>query len=188
MIRVGITDKRLANKRFRRTEEAILQAFFRGNYVNVEEMAENAGVARSTVYMHHRAVQEIIPDYERYILEKYRREMKRFLNNKNIKLEDIFMRMLIFMLVNKKIFIVILRSGNERVIREMLMKIKPHFISGAKILKNNQDKIYVIYEGEVLALIEEWYLQGFDYRKIDDLVSNMIYLAKTARIRLTILK
>ncbi len=46
----GITEKKLRNRRFRRTEEAILKVFFEEDiYIGIGKMAKKAGVARSTV-------------------------------------------------------------------------------------------------------------------------------------------
>lgn len=61
----GITEKRLNDKRFKKTEEAILGAFFDKNgYITVMEIAKKVGVTRSTIYGHHRVMREIVKDYK----------------------------------------------------------------------------------------------------------------------------
>ena len=78
--RFGLTEKRMNDRRFRRVEEAILKVVINEDYyIGVGEMAKKIGVARSTVYNHHRAVREIIPDYEKYLLSRYNRIINKIL-------------------------------------------------------------------------------------------------------------
>lgn len=187
MKRVGITEKRLANKRFKRTEGIILRAFFASSSdAGMIGIAKKAGVARSTVYIHHRAVREIIPDYERYVLKKYRKMVRRVLATKNSKLETVFMRMLIFMTTNKRIFAIILRSNNT-IIEKMLDEIEIKIISSIQVSRN-RECVFKIYRSEVVVLIDDWCKRNFNCEEIDKVVENIIYLTKTARMRLGVLK
>ncbi len=187
MVRRLITDKRLADKRFRRTEEAILQAFFalRGD-VGMIRIAKNAGVARSTVYIHHRATREIIPDYEKYILKKYQKVVQRMLTAKNSRFEAILMRTLIFMVINKQIFRIVLR-GRSNAIGKMIDKLEIKTVNVMGVSKN-QRHIFKIYRSEVIVLIEEWCERGFNGDEMNKLVENIVYLTKTAKMRLGVLK
>ena len=68
----GITEKRLKDKRFKKTEEAILRVFFETKEcISVKSLAIKIGVARSTIYCHHKSIREILPDYEKYILKEF---------------------------------------------------------------------------------------------------------------------
>ena len=184
MVRVGITDKRLANKRFKRTEEAILRAFFESdNFISIEEMARRAGVARSTIYVHHRMVREIIPDYERYILRKYQRMVKKVLKNGDCEIYSMMMKVLIFILVNKKVFIVVLKGGSKRAIEQMINGLRGELIKIMR-LSPNQEKVFAIYRSEVVELIEIWCQEGFNRDKIEEVVNEIVYLTETAKIRL----
>ena len=93
-----ITEKNFRNKRFRKSEEAILEAFF-GNkeILSVRVIAKRAKVSRATFYRHHKAAYNIISDYEDYILEKYNRVLSRLV--KKMSLKVIFHQMLMFILM-----------------------------------------------------------------------------------------
>ena len=187
MKRVGITEKRLANKRFRRTEGIILRAFFASSSdAGMIGIAKKAGVARSTIYIHHRTAREIIPDYERYVLKKYRKMMKKILAAKNSRLETVFIRTLIFMTANKRFFAIILRNDNA-IIEKMLDEIEIKIVSSIRISRN-RECVFKIYRSEVAVLIDDWCKKNFSYEEIDKVVENIIYLTKTARIRLGVLK
>ncbi|MBR3329568.1 hypothetical protein IKG29_03555 [Candidatus Saccharibacteria bacterium] len=184
MVRVGITDKRLANKRFKRTEEAILRAFFESdNFISIEEMARRAGVARSTIYVHHRMVREIIPDYERYILRKYQRMIREVLTGRDCGVYSMMTKVLIFILVNKKVFIVVLRGGGKRVIEQMIDGLREKLVKIMR-LSPNQEKIFVVYKSEVVTLIEVWCQEGFNRDEIERVASEIVYLTETAKMRL----
>ncbi len=187
MKRVGITEKRLADRRFRRTEEAILRAFFAtSGDTGIVEIAKKAGVARSTVYIHHRAVKEIVPDYEKYVLKKYRKMVRGILVVKNSKLETVFVRTLIFMIANKRIFTMIL-SNNNTIIEKMINEISVKIASSMRMPKS-QENVFKIYRSEIIVLIDDWCRKDFEYKEMNKLVENIIYLTNTARIRLGVLK
>lgn len=188
MIRPLITDKRLADKRFRRTEEAILQAFFAlDSDMGVAKIAREAGVARSTVYTHHHAAKEIIPDYEKYILKKYRKLVKKMVAVNNYRFETMIVRMLIFVATDKRIFSIILRGSERRVFEAMVDELKLEIISVMRVPKKDE-KIFAIYKSEVVVIIGEWCKKGFNLEDIDKTAQNIIYLTNTARMRLGVLK
>ena len=135
----GITEKRLNNRRFKRTEEAILRTFFEEDvFIGTKDMAKKAGVARSTFYHHHRTVREIVPDYKRYIMRKYS-YMVRKLNNKT-DLKIVFERMMIFIIQNRQVFEILLKTGDNSIIMNMLELLRPKIVRHTK-LPSNHEKI-----------------------------------------------
>ena len=184
----GITEKRLRNRRFRKTEEAILRVFFEEDvYIGVEEMAKRVGVARTTIYNHHKAVREIVMDYKKYILRKYDRALKKQMTKKKLKTNEIYMQMLLFIIRNKTIFRIILRDGGQKIFAEMVMKNRAALMRRMG-LPINYEKVFLIYVGEVVALLEKWAKEGFEEAGIEIVVKDLIYLTETARSRLTMLE
>ncbi len=182
---VGITEKRLANKRFKRTEEVILKAFFEcGDDAGTVKVAKRAGVARSTIFFHHRTVRNIVTDYEKYILNSYRKMMRKILVKKNTQLKTLFAKMLIFMALNKRIFEMILKRGDKAIVERMINTLKERILTAIKIPASGREKIFKVYRSEVVTLINEWCKKGFDFDEIGTVVGDIIYLTETARTRL----
>ena len=186
-MKVGITEKRLANKRFRRSEEAILRAFFDGdNYISIDRMAAKAGVARSTVYHHHRAVREIMPDYEKYILCQYRRMIRKVLRNEKVNINMICLKILVFVLSNKWIFEILVKDGDGRVFEKMFLEIRADLERIMRLPKNS-GILFAVYKSEIARLMCEWGVRGFGERELEKVKMEMVYLTETARARLKIL-
>lgn len=180
----GITEKRLRNRRFRKTEEAILRVFFEeDNYISMGKLADKAGVARSTIYNHHKAIREIVPDYRKYILRKYKRMIKK--NKASIK--GIYEKTMIFMIQNKRIFEVMIRSGEQRIIKDMIAVAKWEIASYARLPKQHE-KMWRVYVSEVTELIDEWGNGGFGEEEMGTVMANLIYLTDTLRPRLRALE
>jgi AcrR family transcriptional regulator len=185
--RPGITDKRLCNRRFYKTEEAILQAFFNGDiYISAGQMAERAGVARSTFYHHHQAVSKIMLDYKKYVLKKFGRMVKRVLLSRKVSVRVLYRQTLTFIIQNKRIY-KILMMGNERgVLGEMIFKLRP-YLTRIMGLPKNSDRLFLVYTGEVVALLDEWCHDGIKESEIEGLLGEIVYLTETARVRLKML-
>ena len=183
-MRVGITDKRLANKRFRKTEEAILRVFFEENiYIGMGELAEKAGVARSTIYHHHKTVRGIVVDYERYILRKYKRTMAKVLRTKDTSMRMLYNKTLMFIMQNRQIFLIVIRGGRNEVFDKMMMAIRLT-IEDIEKLPKNAEKIFDVYAGEVGALLKRWSKKEFREEEVEGLLRDILYLTKTMRVRL----
>ena len=183
MVRAGITERRLKNRRFRKTEDAILRVFFEeDNYISLEQMAKKARVARSTIYRHHRAVREIVPDYEKYVLMRYRRVIRRMIWKKT-PLKQIYFQMLLFILANRQVFTLLLKSGDFMVLSRMIDELKVRFEKTARITRSS-DKIFKVYKGEVMVLIREWMRLGFNSSEMDKILENIMYLTETVKTRL----
>lgn len=180
----GITEKRLKNRRFRKTEDAILRVFFEEDiYVGIKEMAAKAGVARSTFYHHHKTAREIIPDYRRYILRRYSRMISGAIRINGMKTRVIYTKTLIFIMQNQREFEVLLRSGNMDVMKEMIMGVEGWLVKQMRI-PNGARKVFAVYASEVTELINEWCRRGFRKDEMNRVLDDIMYLTDTARIRL----
>ena len=181
---VGLTEKRMSNKRFRKTEEAILKVFFEGDYyICTKELAKKVGVARSTVYNHHRTAREILPDYERYILRKFRRALRRMTKNKNVKLKSLYMKVLFLIMHEKRIFGVLMRGGRRETLEKIVLEMRVKIVNYAKLPKNSE-KMFGVYVSEVVELVVGWGKRGFIEAEIEGLLEDIIYLTDTMRQRL----
>ena len=121
--RFGLTEKRMNDRRFRRVEEAILKVVINEDYyIGVGEMAKKIGVARSTVYNHHRAVREIIPDYEKYLRSRYNRIINKILKRREMRIRDVMRHVLIFVLHNREVFMFLEKCGRRGIYGQMMTK------------------------------------------------------------------
>lgn len=180
----GITEKRLNNHRFRKTEDAILRVFFENNvYIGAKEMAERAGVARSTFYHHHKTIGEIIPDYKRFIMRKYLATMGVLIKRKQVEMRKIYSETLFFIMRNRKVFEIMVKGKESVIVKEMLERIKPKMMERMR-LGHNKDKILMVYNGEIAELICEWCESGFCENDIVLLLDNIMYLTDTVKTRL----
>ena len=174
----------MANRRFRKTEEAILKVISDENYyIGTDMMAKKAGIARSTFYHHHRTVRHVLPDYEQYLMRKYSRLVGRLLRNKKLQVRVMYMNMLIFMIQNKKIVEILVRYNRATIIDDMIKRMREKLIKTMRI-PEKEDKIFMVYSGEIATLICEWVNTGMDVEKIDEVLSDILYLTGTARDRL----
>lgn len=180
---VGISEKRLNNRRFKKTEEAILRVYLSNERcVSIGGMAKRAGISRSTLYHHHRTINSITIDYKKYILKKYGGLLKREMRVK-VGVKALLLQMILFVLHNKSAFGVLFKRGREDVIVEMLGKKKEIIVRYAGIRKN--DRVFMIYCSEVTELFREWSLDGFSEIKIEELFKNVMYLTDTIKQRLS---
>ena len=97
-----ITEKRLNNKRFKKSEEALIRAFFsERRRLNARVIMKRAKISRSTLYRHHRTIYDIVPDYEDFILVKYNRLMRKLTDKKRTNMRIIYYQMLITISLEK---------------------------------------------------------------------------------------
>lgn len=180
----GITTKRLNNKRFRKTEDAIVEAFFKcDSYASVEQIARRAGIYRSTVYYHHSAKNGIVLDYERYILYSYNKVIGRMLRAKQSHLSDIYFRTLLFIIANRHIFLLLAEAHDTRVIHEMIDHLRGKIERSARLPKNSE-KIFRVYRSEVVAILEKWGEDGYPESEMTQVLDDIMYLTRTIRTRL----
>lgn len=175
----------MKDRRYRRTEDRILTVFFDENEKDctMSKMARKARVGRSTIYTHHHAMREIIPDYEDYILAEYSAIARRRLKTKNSSLRIIYLDMLIFVLRHKKIFKMFLKYGDRKILERMVGKLEGRLARYMRFPKRYK-KIFRIYVNEIVGVIEEWGEKGFSEKEIEKLLNDVMYLTETAHDRL----
>ena len=182
--RFGLTEKRMNDRRFRRVEEAILKVVINEDYyIGVGEMAKKIGVARSTVYNHHRAVREIIPDYERYLRSRYNRIINKILKRREMRIRDVMRHVIIFVLHNREVFMFLEKCGRRGIYGQMMTKMELE-LSRRLRLPNNYQKMYIVYRGEVMELMAEWVKNGVVEEEMNELLGDIVGLTDTMRIRL----
>lgn len=180
-----LLEKRMKNRAFRRTEEKILEAFIKGNdNLSMTKMAKKAGVGRSTLYVHHHATKEILPDYERYMLVEYAAVAKKRLRMKNVQIKSLYFDMLIFILQNRKNFNLFLEFGRTEVFEKMIEKLENKIVAAEGLPKNSK-KVFRIYAGEVTKVIVDWCEKGFSDKEIMRTLTDIMYLTDSAGKRLS---
>ena len=182
--RIGITEKRLADKRFKRTEEKILRLFFEDEKcLEMKTLAKKVGVTRSTVYRHHRAARNIVLDYENFVLRLFIRMVKR---NSRLPVRLLFLKTLYFVMNKEEIFRILMKYCEERVFYKMIIGIDSQMLKKMK-LPRNAYLVYVVYASEVARLMYEWGKNGFLESEIEVVLDRIMFLTMTARVRLKIL-
>ena len=177
----------MSNKRFKKTECAIFYVYCKlKDYPSAKKIAKLAHISRSTLYRHHRKVQSIPKDYEEYLLAVYKRRMRIFLKKPDIPLKILILRTLIYISSNKEIFKVLLSESRSEVIKKMLDILEPK-IAKKWLPYKNKDKIYKVYENEVIGIIEAWAKQNFSDKKLRSVLNDIIYLTDSAWRRLSVL-
>lgn len=180
-----ITERKLKDKRFRANEEAILVALISAKErLSPIRLARHAGISRATFYRHHKNVHEIVDDYERYILRKCKNTVMRLIK-KNAHVKTVFQRILIFLSANKMIVKFLLENGCPGLIEKIVLALKPKIIATGKVADG---EMYNLYAKEVSGLIETWCRDGFNVDEISVTANKIMYLTKTAYMRLSPLK
>ena len=182
MVKSGLTEKMMKDKRFRRTEEAILTAVIpiKGE-LSVSRIVKDASISRSTFYHHHKTVQSIIYDYETYIIKQFLKLINRW--NQNQRLKVYYEQTLLFINANKVVVDYLLERGKSTIIEDMVKIIEPMIIRTYKIPKN-RELMLAVYRKEVLGIIEEWRKIGFKNEEMKKVLGNIMYLTESLRGRL----
>ena len=174
----------MLNRRFRKTEEAILAVFLEGDsYASTRQIAKKAGVSPSTFYRHHATVKRIARDYEDYVMWGYCRMMAPYLKRKNIKMRQFFFKMLVFMLANKRSLMILYRSEDEKIMERMVIKLKPKILNYLRLTGEHR-KIFNVYVAEIVAVLMHWGENNFKESEINETLNDIMYLTDTARARL----
>lgn len=181
-----LTERKLRDARFRKNEEALFRAFFEEEVemkLSMGELARKIGVNRVTIYRHHRMPREIMGDYERHILEKYVELMVEIRKREGVELRRMYYEVILFILQNRRIFEMLMERKNFKVLEGMIVMLKPEIMDFIK-LSGDYERIFRVYMGEIVGLIVNWELDGFQEVEIMKLLNNMMYLTKSARQRL----
>lgn len=174
------TSKRMCHQRYRKTEEAILKVFFQNNQSTMKGIARKAGIGRATIYLHHHAIKDILPDYENYLLSEYQKFIHKKLRIKNIELKTLYFNTLIFISRNQRFFKIFIRFNRREIFFRILMILKSKIESFARLPKNSE-KIFKIYTSEISEILFEWGKKGFPDTELEKILSDIIYLTKTSR-------
>ena len=177
--------RHMKNRRFRQTEEVIIETFVREkkNDITMTKIAKKAGLGRSTLYVHHHAIKEILPDYERYMLTEYAFVVRKRLRVKNTQIKSLYFDMLVFILRNRKIFEVFLEFDYTGVFEKMIEKMRLKIISVENLPKKSK-KVFRIYSSEVTEVIVDWGKRGFSENELSRVLSDIMYLTGSCRQRL----
>ena len=180
--RTGITEKRLNDRRFQKTEDAILAVFFamRG-YVSMSRLAVKVGVARSTIYCHHASIDGILTDYEKYILRKYRRTVRKMMKRDTVQTRVVYRQMALFMLQNRKIFEILIRGGNKAVLTEMVREVIGVTSARMKLPKNHKIGTE-IYVSSVVEILWKWGKEGLMSMELTKVLANILYVTDNAKV------
>ncbi len=173
----AITAKRLADKRFARTEDAILRAFFNDPHITANQLAHRAGIARSTIYNHHHSISRIIPNYENYILAKHSRLINKSLKRSNPRIKTLYIQTLSFILQHEKVFTIFIKTENHTVFEKMAKKLRPASLK-------DSEKVLDIYTSEVAKLLFLWGQKDFTENDFELILNDILLLTTTARERL----
>ncbi|MBR2741468.1 TetR family transcriptional regulator C-terminal domain-containing protein [Candidatus Saccharibacteria bacterium] len=175
-----ITEKRMQNRRFFKTERAIFVAYYKfKDYPSAKKLAWTAGVSRSTLYRHHKKVQSIPADYEDYLLKNYTRTIKKFLKNDS-SLKIIFLRTLIFITNNREFFGILFKDNRKEIIKRMFECLKPRILDEWH-LSGDIDKMYSVYKNGILGIIEMWHKQKFANNRLEPILNDILYLTRASR-------
>lgn len=181
-----LTRKKLADFRFRKNEEAIFKAFFdesEDKILSVNELIQKIGLDRATFYRHHKTIYKIVEDYERYILEEFTMLVDEIRVRNGVGLRKMYDEMLRFILQNRQVFEVLIRKKELRIMQEMILILKPEIAVFVKVT-DNSEKVLKVYVWEVVGLVEDWGLEGFEVKRVVRLLNNMMYLTETIERRL----
>ena len=174
----------MRNKQYRRTEEAILEVLLNSREMpSTGELARRARVSRATLYRHHRAIPGIVPDYEREVLKRYRRMVRKLSKQRGMKLKNVYLQTLFFVLRNRRVFEILFRYEGGRVVERMVLEDRGKIARVCR-LPGKSRKVVRIYAKEVAGVIEEWGRKGFKEEEAEKVLEEIMYLTGTMRERL----
>lgn len=185
MVSCKLTEKKMQNKRFRKTEEAILAACYQlSDFPNAKKLACRAKISRSTFHRHHKSPWQIPYNYQKYLLKCFDAKIKSLSDCQEITLKVLYLRMLIFIHSNREVIKILLSSGHADVMEKMISKFKKHTLEQWN-MSGNLGKVYDVYRKEILGIIENWSKQNFLKKELDTVLNDILYLTKTAPRRLS---
>ncbi len=171
-----LTEKKMANRRFRKTEGAIRSAFLKERFKSICRITKRAKISRYTFYYHHKSESEIIRDYQIYILKKYRQLIRDVLKRKDIDLKNIYFQVLIFILREKEIFLFLKSSNEKEVFYKMIDELRAK-ISQTEHIPDTNPKVFDIYRAEVVSILENWGKENFTQEKLSSTLSNILVMS-----------
>lgn len=180
----GLTEKNMSNQRFRKTERAIFIAYCKvEDYQNARKIAKYANISRSTLYYHHKKAKNIPVDYEDFLMQVYQKSIQNYLYQKDTSLRVIFFRSLIFIASNRVVFKALFRDNRKEIVKKILNSLKNRILIEWKMTQVSS-KFYLVYENEILGIIEIWSKQNFSNKALNSALDDILYLTATARRQL----
>ena len=180
----GTLLEKMKDRRFRKTEEAIFEVFAENSVaLDINTVIKGAKVSSSTFYRHHQSVNCLLSDYERLIIERYKKYMAEILKGRKDEFELIVYWTLIFIGKNKDKISVVAERGNFAVIYRMVGLYKNEVIDKSRLTRN-VDKLFEIYAFEVCGLIRNWQETDFAREGFVSVKNDILYLTYTIRDRL----
>lgn len=180
---VGKTKTGLKDGRYRKTEKALMDAFFDGQKrMSVAGLIKKAGISNSTFYRHHGSVQDIMPDIEERTVGDFTTDIQKVEMKKGVQVRFLYYRMLNYILQHKQVFEMIVDRGDERTLEAMVQDLLPNVIKNYH-LPAKYAEMLAIYQKEVTAVVENWIKEGFSTSELG-VLGDIMYLTKSARQRL----
>ena len=174
-----LTEKRMSDARFRRTEKLIFDAICQKDPTpSVRQITKTTGLAKSTFYLHHATSHAIIPDIKWFILQKYVKSI-----HGQVQIKRLYTTTLFFILNHKRFFLFLTGRGDRDFLIKMLRQLDAQIELTAR-LPQNSDKILRVHSGEICELIFCWCESGMPEEGISRLISETLFLTKTLRPRL----
>lgn len=168
----------MANKKFKKNENAIFLAYYKfRDYPSAKTLARRAGISRATLYRHHPSPQSLPKNYEKYLLDAYAKKIKKLLK-RNLPLKTLFLRTLVFIHNHRLILKALFKEDHKEIIKKMLDKLKNHILKEWNYA-GNTDKLYQVYQNEVLGIIETWGKSDFSVKETATVLNDILYLTKT---------
>lgn len=182
---VGLGGSRISHKRFRKNEEAIFEAYYKIRSCNTKPtpaiLAKKAGISRATLYRHHNSIYAINRNYQRSLIRQYKSTMRRARNQTSA--EQLLYMMLLFVVHNKRVFLMI-SWDTGRILADEMLKYLRESLQGKYLVANYSVAVFNIYVGEVEALLMEWSKREFAEVELEQVYQNLLYLTRTAAVRL----
>ena len=184
----GLTDKNMADKRFRKTEYAIFFAYYKlRSCPSAKKLARTAKISRSTLYRHHKKVQLISVDYEEFLLHDYTKAINRLIK-KDAEIRIIYLRTLAFISAHRRVFMALFKEDRKEVVKNMIGLLRARIVTREWRLSGNLDKMYIIYTNEILGVIECWSTHMFTDKYLEHVLNDILYLTRASRKKLLPLK
>lgn len=172
------------NQKFMRAESAILMAFFVDKGLpKPGVVARRAKISRSTFFRHHKTPYDMIIDYEKVIYSRYLGMIRNISGDKNARLKEIYLRMLIFINRNQQEIKLVLKYKNSQIFEKMIWRLK-NKIHEEYDLPSNFEQFFGIYVKEIAGVLEGWGKQNFDISQIEAILKKILYLTDTLGERL----
>lgn len=171
-----MTEKKMANRRFRKTEDAICAVFMGGKRRAVGKMAERASISRSTFYYHHQSMSDVVTDHRKYIIQKYRKLMGRVLKP-GARLRTVYLQMLMFILRERQVFLMFSEAGEREIFCQMVDRLRKK-VERTTRTTESAERVFELYRAEMITVLEGWGRNGFLEKEVGQTLKNMMVVTE----------